>query len=476
MTGHHDDYHALLARREAMKLRDNLLRPSRSTGGDNGHPPAPLQPYDGAADQEAITRSLAAVTPFGTLINRLYEAMFSQHPYLRQLFPDSMEFQQAHLEKAFWYMIDHLDRPDELTAAFAQLGRDHRRLGVLPVHYEVFEASLVTALRACAGHAWTAEAEQAWVRMTRTVSAAMVNGAQRAIGEPVSWNATVTEHERRGADLAVIRVRPAEPYPFRAGQYARVESPMLPHTWRPYTPACVPGEELEFHVRRTGPGGVSDALVTQTRVGDELRLGPAQGHATLDEQLDRDILIVAGGTGWASAKGLLQELSHRRPAGLSAHLFLGSRTEAELYDETALARLEERCPWLRVTRVIDDGRHGDLLMDTVLKAGAGAAGSGSASGSGSTSGTGGADWSRHTVFVSGPAGLVASAGWRFTEAGVPQDRIRHDPLPVTSTGGAQNTPSAHSVPSAHSAPQGLTTQGFAAPVRAHFAAGAAAQL
>ncbi|MFE4590464.1 globin domain-containing protein [Streptomyces laurentii] len=474
MTGHHDDYHALLARREAMRLRDNLLRPSRSAGGDGGHPPTQtFQPYDGLADQEAITRSLAAVTPFSTLIDRLYEAMFSHHPYLRQLFPDSMEFQQAHLEQAFWYMIDNLSRPDELTGFFARLGRDHRRLGVLPVHYEVFEAALVAALRGCAGRAWTVEAEEAWVRMVRTCSAAMVNGAERAIGEPVSWNATVTEHERRGPDVAVVRVRPGEPYPFRAGQYARVESPLMPHTWRPYTPACVPGEELEFHVRRTGAGGVSDALVTHTRVGDELRLGPAQGRATLDEQLDRDLLIVAGGTGWATAKALLQEFSHRRPAGLSAHLFLGKRTEADTYDEAALARMEERSPWLRVTRVLDDGRQADTLMDAVLKAGAGA---------------GGTDWTRHTAFVSGPAGLVASASWRLAEAGVPADRVRHDPLPVTSSSNSHS--STHGAPVGQSGvpgmtargmttqgmtTPGMTTPGMTAPAMVRFTMGASAQ-
>ncbi|MFF0437201.1 globin domain-containing protein [Streptomyces sp. NPDC004327] len=404
MTGHRDDYHALLARREAMRLRDNLLRPARTTR-------APVASYDGAAgtaDQETITRHLAAVTPFADLIDRLYAVMFGRHPYLRQLFPDAMEFQQAHLERAFWFMIDGLDRPDELAESFARLGRDHRRLGVLPVHYEVFEASLVEALRGLAGGAWSTEAERAWVRMVRHVSAAMVDGAQRAVGEPVSWPATVTAHERRGADLAVVRVRPAEPYPYRAGQYARVESPLLPHTWRPYTPACVPGEELEFHVRRTAPGGVADALVAHTRVGDELRLGPAQGRTTLDEEPTRDLLVVAGGTGWATAKALLQELSHRRPPGLSAHLFLGARTAGDWYDGPGLERLTDRCPWLRVSLVFGDG-----LLDAVLDART--------------------DWTGHTAYVSGPAGLVTSAVWHLGEVGIPAERVRHDPLPVTAT-------------------------------------------
>ncbi|MEV6330651.1 globin domain-containing protein [Streptomyces sp. NPDC051909] len=433
MSGHQDDYHALVARHEAMRLRNRLLSPaSAASAARSTEPGARSAPgtYDaaaGGADQALILRHLAAITPFGELIDRLYESMFGRHPYLRRLFPDSMEFQRSHLERAFWHMIDHLDRPAELAADFARLGREHRRLGVLPVHYEVFEASLVEALRWSAGNAWSTEAEAAWVRMLRHVSGAMVAGANDALGEPVAWNATVTGHDRIGPDLALLRIRPAEPYPYRAGQHARVETPLLPHTWRPYTPACVPGDELEFHVRRTAPGGVSDALVAHTGVGDVLRLGPPQGTATLDEELTDDIVIVAGGTGWAHAKALLDELSRRRPAGLTARLFLGARVGARdaggFYDEAALERLEARCPWLGVTRVADasgglaagDERRGALL-DAVL---------------GSRT-----DWSRsrQLVYVSGPTGLVAATAWHLTEAGLPPERLRHDPMPVSAPG------------------------------------------
>ncbi|WP_370413172.1 globin domain-containing protein [Streptomyces fradiae] len=426
MSGHQDDYHALVARHEAMRLRNRLLSPAsgaRTTAPGSGPVPVPGA-YDdaaGAADQALVLRHLAAVTPFGELIDRLYESMFGRHPYLRRLFPDSMEFQRSHLERAFWHMIDHLDRPAELAADFARLGREHRRLGVLPVHYEVFESSLVEGLRLCAGGAWSGAAEAAWVRMHRHVSAAMVAGANEALGEPVAWNATVTAHERVGPDLALLRVRPAEPYPYRAGQHARVETPLLPHTWRPYTPAGVPGDELEFHVRRTAPGGVSDALVAHTGVGDVLRLGPPQGTATLDEELTDDVLIVAGGTGWAHAKALLDELSRRRPAGLTARLFLGARDAGGFYDEAALERLEARCPWLGVTRVVDGGPSGPdgrgALMDAVLG-----------------SRTSPTDWSgsRQLVYVSGPTGLVAATAWHLTEAGLPPERLRHDPMPVSS--------------------------------------------
>ncbi|MBD0710430.1 MULTISPECIES: globin domain-containing protein [unclassified Streptomyces] len=413
----YDEYHALLARQDAMRLRQRLLAPARpappvAEPGPAAGPRWTGTFYDGAADQRTIHRHLPLVTPFSTLIGHLYEAMFDQHPYLRGLFPESMDFQRAHLERAFWYLIEHLDRPDEVTAFCARMGRDHRKLGVRPVHFQVFEAALAQGLRRSAGERWTQEMEDAWLRMLRLAVAAMVDGAEEAVGEPAYWNATVTGHQLRGPGVAVLRVRTAEPFPHRAGQYTRVESPLLPHTWRPYSLARAPRQdgELEFHVRRTGPGGVSEALVSGTRVGDTLRLGPAQGTMTLDPDLSKDVLIVAGDTGWATAKALLEELSERRPAGLTAHVYLGARTPDDLYDTPALADLERGRPWLRVVPVIGEGPGAGedrSVMEALGRRG---------------------DWSGHLAYVSGPSAMVTATVHRLTSLNLPADHIRHDPV------------------------------------------------
>ncbi|MEU2356152.1 globin domain-containing protein [Streptomyces misionensis] len=415
----HDEYHALLARRDAMRLRRRLLSPTgRSDPGPGraragGHQEF-ARPYDGAADQEIITRHLPLVTPFAGLIGHLYDAMFERHPYLRSLFPDSMEFQRVHLERALWYLIEHLDRPAEVTAFCARLGRDHRKLGVRPVHFEVFEHALAEGLRRSAGERWTEEMEQAWLRMLRFAVAAMVDGAAGALAEPPYWNATVTAHELRGPDLAVLRVHTAEPFPYQAGQYTRVQSPLLPLTWRPYSIACAPRQdgELEFHIRRTGPGGVSDALVGRTRVGDPLRLGPAQGTMILDNDPSRDVLIVAGGTGWATARALVEELS-RRSLRRSAHLFVGARTLDDLYDTATLSRLEKNCPWLRVVPVIDEGPGAadeSSVADAVARHG---------------------DWSGHIAYLSGPPLMVTATAYHLTALNLPPERIHHDPVDGT---------------------------------------------
>ncbi|GHF59647.1 oxidoreductase [Streptomyces mashuensis] len=424
-TPHGEEYYALLARHDAMRLRRRLLAPDRAPAPRTpalpgaGRPDGtPKQRYD-RDDQALIARRLHLVTPFDGLIGHLYEVMFRRWPYLRSLFPESMEFQRRHLAHIFRYLIEAPDSPEAMAATFTRLGRDHRKLGVRPVHYETFEVSLCQALRACAGPEWTPELEQAWTRMLRFAVDLMVAGAEAALTEPPAWEGEVVEHERRAGDLAVLRVRTHEAYPYRAGQFGAVSSPLLPHAWRQYSIACAPRADqvLEFHVRRTGPGGVSEALVDRTRVGDVLRLGPPAGALTLDGDLTHDLLLVAGGTGLAPVKALLEDLAARRQGHRRVDLYVGARSPADLYEARWLADLESRRPWLRVVPVFsrEPGPAGTpvgTVADALREQD---------------------DWSERLAYVSGPPRMVAATVARLTALGLPADHIRHDPVRATET-------------------------------------------
>ncbi|MGW2085013.1 globin domain-containing protein [Streptomyces sp. NPDC001880] len=418
-----EDYHALLARHDAMRLRRRILAPSGSRAGE-WSAEAP-QAYDGTADQRLISDTLPLVNPLEELIAELYRILFERHPYLRSLFPESMAFQQAHLARIFRHLIGNLHRTDEMIGVFAQLGRDHRKLGVRPAHFEAFEAALIEALRLRAGARWTHALEQAWLRMLRLAVSAMVRGADEAIAEPPSWEATVTSHELRTPDLAVLRVRPHQPYAFEAGQYASLESPLLEQAWRPYYLARAPHPdgELEFHVRARGADGVSDALVHGTREGGTVRLSAPRGALALPDHLAAaDLLLIASGTGWAPMKSLLQRIDADRSRTHRVRLLLGPAGPEEMaaaevmYDAAYLEAFRHKRPWLTV-----------IAADA---ASARFAGAGLRALNGILPPQPGAAARQHAFVALAPeaatAGPTQAVSDRLAAAGVPAEQIRHD--------------------------------------------------
>ncbi|MFE9975637.1 globin domain-containing protein [Streptomyces hirsutus] len=414
-------YHALLARHDAMRLRQQLLSPGgdpRTDRTDRTGRPSAEEAHDAAADRQIVMRDLDLVAPLDELITDLYRALFTRHPSLRSLFPASMTFQQDHLARAFWYLIEHLDRPAEITETFTRLGRDHRKLGVRPAQYTAFKDALCEALRLRAGEYWSPELEQAWTRMLRLGVTAMIRGAESALHEPPCWRATVTDHRLYGPDLAVLRLLPHETFRYRAGQHAALESARLPHTWRPYYLADGPGPdgEVEVHVRCTGPGGVSETLVRRTAPGDEVRLGPPKGDLTLGTEPLDTLRLVAWDTGWAAMKALLQELDgrvRRSPAhrGRRVRLFLGADSLSDLHDIEYLTGLEQRHSWLTV--VPTTGRApGEGMYDRLVLAVARSA-----------------PLAEGRTLVAGPPDMVRTVTAGLVHAGHPADRIVHDTLP-----------------------------------------------
>src|SRR5689334_8105143 len=93
------------------------------------------------------------------------------------------------------------------------------------------------------------------------------------------WYAEVVAHDLRTPDVAVLTLRPDQPYPFLAGQYTSVETPWWPRIWRHYSFASTPRSDglLTIHVKAVPGGWVSNALVHRARPGDVIRLGPATG-------------------------------------------------------------------------------------------------------------------------------------------------------------------------------------------------------
>lgn len=345
------------------------------------------------------------------VVGHFYAALFLEAPQLRALFPAAMDAQRGRLFRALAAAVRTMSTPDQLVAMLTQLGRDHRKYGVRAEHYDVVGRAMVTALRHHAADVWVPELEAAWEHAYAVMADLMIDGAREAAGrEPAWWRAEIVTHERRAEDLAVLVLRTDRPYDYEPGQYASIETPYRPRNWRTYSMATAPSPDglLEFHVRSVGAGWVSGPLVWRAQVGDLLRLGAPTGDLRIDQHSQRDVLCVAGGTGLAPIKALVDGMSRWNTAR-HVTLFFGARRTGDLYDLEALHRLAALNQWLTVVPVVSDdesfaGERGPL-PDVV-------AGHGT--------------WTDHDVVVCGSPDMTRATVSRLTALGVPADRLSFD--------------------------------------------------
>jgi len=373
-------------------------------------------------DAQRLKENFAQVAQHGDAVALFfYSDLFVRNPQLRDMFPIGMTQQRDRLLSALGRIVSDVDNLPDVVPFVQQLGRDHRKYGVLAEHFPEVGASLVATLRYFSGEGWTNELAADWEAAYTLVADVMKQAAEAdAEQRPSWWKAQVVAHEQRRFDTAVLRVTTDPPLAYAPGQSVSVETPARPRMWRYYSMANAPRPDgtLDFHVRLIDGGPVSPVLVRALKVGDWLRLGPPVGLMTLDQNSGRDILLAGGGTGIAPLKALCEQIA-TRPDPPRVHLFFGARTADGLYDLADLDKRAAQWPWLTVVPAVSapDGPGPLLAGDAAARAEQGdladvIARSG--------------DWSGHDAYVCGSPGMVDATTDRLTRLGLPRERIRFD--------------------------------------------------
>lgn len=324
--------------------------------GPAGAGPAAARREVGEIDYQILKQSFAHIEPVAPkVISYFYARLFLTDPELRAIFPLAMDLPRQHFLTALTRCVWSMDNPQGLTEFLGQLARDHRKYGVQEKHYRSLGDALLASLRAFSGRAWTAEVQSAWETAVSHITAVMIEATRAAAAEPPWWLGEVTRHEVRAPDLAVLTVRPDQPLRYLPGQYLPVQVTRWPRTWRKYSIANAPRPDgtLDLHVRAVPGGLVSPVLVHRTRPGDTVVLGPARGTMVADASSDRDVLCIAGGTGLAPVKAIIEGLIAAQAARRIC-LFIGARHRCDLYDLPDLRRLESAADDLRVVPALSD--------------------------------------------------------------------------------------------------------------------------
>lgn len=252
----------------------------------------------------------------------------------------------------------------------------------------------------------------------------MVQSAEESAEEyPAWWSGEVLGVDRRTMDVTIVQIHPERPLEYRPGQSVAVEIPYRPRRWRYYSPANAPRSDgsFELHIGLVPGGQVSGPAVRSLKRGDPVRIGAPVGDTLKLPEDGRDLVMIAGGTGLAPFRAMLEQLDRRAQSSQvpRVHLFHGARMPWNLYEHKQLISLTRR-PWFSYTPVVSDdssypGERGQV--------GAVAAAQG--------------PWTDRTALVCGSPAMVRHTVADLTEAGVPTTAIHTESLGITTSAGSQ---------------------------------------
>jgi CDP-4-dehydro-6-deoxyglucose reductase len=209
-----------------------------------------------------------------------------------------------------------------------------------------------------------------------------------------------------------LRLPTTQRLQFLAGQYIDI---LLPGgKRRAFSIASAPGleEEIELHVRHVEGGDFTGWVFDDLAERDILRIeGPLGTFFIRNDQPERPMIMMGGGTGFAPLKSMLEDLlahGDRRPV----HLFWGARTRAELYLEYLARQWADQHDHIRFTAAVSDEDiaeadvfHG-LVHQAVIDAYPNLA--------------------PYDVYMSGPPAMIDAAKPAFLACHLPQSRLYYD--------------------------------------------------
>lgn len=232
-----------------------------------------------------------------------------------------------------------------------------------------------------------------------------------ATPRPSIWPCRLAEREWLSADVLRVRLRlPRGDTPFRysPGQY--VDFLLDDGGRRSFSLASAPSEDaIELHVKVTPEGRFGRYIAEKLPDRAMLRFEGPLGAFYLHEAV-RPTILVAGGTGFAPIKAIIEDAisrGDRRPM----HLFWGARTPDDLYLDTLARAWAEEHPHLRYTPVCESApATWQVVQGRVHEAMA-------------------ADYDDlrdHAVYASGPPPMVSAVKRTALDAGLDPDHLHYD--------------------------------------------------
>lgn len=225
----------------------------------------------------------------------------------------------------------------------------------------------------------------------------------------------VAEKTLLAPDVMRLRIRlpAAQRLQFLAGQYLEI---LLPDgKRRAFSIASPPQseDEIELHIRHVEGGGFTGWVFDELNERDILRIEAPLGTFFIrNDQVDRPMIMMGGGTGFAPLKAMIEDLlaqQDQRPL----HLFWGVRCASELYLHEQVLQWAVQYDHIRFTSAFTEPGNGEsedsftgFVHEAVLDEYA--------------------DLSGFDIYMSGPPVMIDAGRKAFIENGAQKRRIFFD--------------------------------------------------
>jgi CDP-4-dehydro-6-deoxyglucose reductase len=173
--------------------------------------------------------------------------------------------------------------------------------------------------------------------------------------KPRIMPARVEKMEKRSEDVMALYLKlPSnERMQFMAGQY--IEFILKDGKRRAFSLANAPHDDalLELHLRLVPGGQFTQYVFTEMHEKAILRFEGPFGSFYLREDTDRPLIFVAGGTGFAPIKGIVEHAIHHKDTR-PIHIYWGARTLQDLYMNELPLQWQQAHPNIKYTPVLSE--------------------------------------------------------------------------------------------------------------------------
>ena len=225
--------------------------------------------------------------------------------------------------------------------------------------------------------------------------------------------AQVRSLQKLAPDVMEVRLAlPAsESLAFRAGQY--VDFLLRNRKRRAFSIANAPSNDefLELHIRSVPDGEFTEMVFNQFQVKSLVRIEAPLGDFYVREESNRPLLMIAGGTGFAPIKAMIEQLQFEQDTR-PIHLYWGARTREDLYHHK-LAESWAQTGNFKFTPVLSQATEADAwqgrsgyVHEAVVEDNP--------------------DLSAFDVYMAGPPQMIVAAQAIFQRCGLPREQLFSD--------------------------------------------------